>query len=241
MILSNTRKQQPMQVIPLTAAASFPSSVDPLLVSFLDLFTFSPFGLGCRRCKKNCTIQLDKRCISRHLKRHGMNSTVATVCCLLDTFKTFIETAKASGTIEPYRSDKNVYLGYSCICGQVIPRRNDNAIRHCQKQGCDASKLQTVQLIKLCCGRYVTPAQVASFFNDAPCITQQFDYQQARAILLPFLPKKEKQDHTYTHMYVPLIAACDGGNGFTEKIKADFVSIHSSPCKSGESMLITIQ
>jgi hypothetical protein len=42
-------------------------------------------------------------------------------------------------------------------------------------------------------------------------------------------------------MYVPLISGCCGAIGFTEKIKADFVSIHSSPCQLGESMLITIQ
>ena len=87
----------------------------------------------------------------------------------------------------------------------------------------------------------MSQAQISSFFNEVPHITQQFDYQQARAILLPFLPKKEKQDHTYTHMYVPLIAGCGSSNGFTEKIKADFVSIHSPPSQSGESVLITIQ
>ena len=58
---------------------------------------------------------------------------------------------------------------------------------------------------------------------------------------MPFLPKRKKQDHTYTHMYVPLISGCGSAIGFSEKIKADFVSIHSPPSESGESMLINIQ
>ena len=33
-----------------------------------DLFTFSPFGLGCRQCEKS--VSLDERCIRDHAKKH---------------------------------------------------------------------------------------------------------------------------------------------------------------------------
>jgi len=212
---------------------------DPL-ASIRELFTFSPFGLHCRQCEKGLPIQLDERCIRRHLKTHGMDSRVATVHSLFKEYKSQVENVRAVGTIEPYRSDQQIYSGFLCACGQSFLKKA-NAIRHSQNLLCDVSKLQAVDLVKLCCGRYVSQAQVSSFFHEAPRITQQFNYSQARAVLLPFLPKKEKQDHTYTHMYVPLISGCGGAIGFTEKIKADFVSIHSSPCQSVESMLITIQ
>jgi hypothetical protein len=202
MILSTEGKELATDVMPVLTA-SVPTSVDPLL---LELFIFSPFGLCCRRCKNNFTIQLDKRCISRHLKKHGLDSRAATVFSLLNTFKTQLQTAKAAGTIDPYRMDQNCYMGYSCICGQVFPIRKDNALRHCTRSGCDKTKIRSIELIKLCCGRYVSEAEVTSFFNEAPRITQQFDYHEARATLLPFLPKMEKEDHTYTHMYTPLIA-----------------------------------
>jgi hypothetical protein len=207
-----------------------------------ELFTFSPFGLSCRECENNVTIQIKERNIRDHVKKHKMDSRVLTIRPLYEILKRKVADAKAFGTIETYRSDDNNYMGYSCICGQNFHSRKGSAIRHCKKGGCDASKLQKVELIKLCCGSYVTQAQVTSFFMDyAPRITQQFDYQQARAILLPMLPAKEKQDHTYTHMYVPLIVGCGGGDHFTGKIRADFVLIHSPPAsQSGESMLIRI-
>jgi hypothetical protein len=49
----------------------------------------------------------------RHLKKHGMDSRVATVSSLFDTFQTQLDLAKASESIEPYRSDKYTYTGYS--------------------------------------------------------------------------------------------------------------------------------
>ena len=94
--------------------------------------------------------------------------------------------------------------------------------------------------MKLCCGRYVSQVQVTSFFNDAPRVTKQFDYCQTRAILLPYLPQREKYDHTYTHMYTPLITGCGGGTQFSTKIKDDFVLIHSPPSQAGELLLIKI-
>ena len=204
-----------------------------------ELFTYSPFGLCCRLCKLNFSIQLDERCISRHLKKHGMDNRVASVKSLFETFKAQIESAKASRDIKPFRSDDIYYVGYSCICGQVFQLRKDSAVRHCRKMGCDASRLKNVELIKLCCGRYVSEAQVDSLFAP-PRITKQFDYTEARAALLPFLPKMEKHDHTYTHMYTPLIAQCGGAAQFVSKIKNDFTAIHSEPSPSNESLLINL-
>ena len=48
-----------MQVIPLTAPV--PTPVDPLLVSLLDIFTFSPFGLGCRQHQKAAFVNYVKK------------------------------------------------------------------------------------------------------------------------------------------------------------------------------------
>ena len=153
-----------------------------------ELFTFSPFGLGCRECKINASIQMEERCIRDHLKKHGMTSSIVVVRSLLDIYKAQLEFAKAAGTIDPYRVDDNTYTGYSCICGQLFHSRKGSAVRHCKKIGCDASKLKKIELIKLCCGRYVSEAQVKSIFSP-PHITEQFDYTAARAALLPFLPK----------------------------------------------------
>jgi hypothetical protein len=212
---------------------------DFALTSTRELFTVSPFGLGCRRCKNSATIQLDERCILRHLNKHGVRSSMATVRLLLDDFKTQIEKSKHLQTIEQYRVDHNVYMGFSCTCGQVFQLRKDSAIRHCQKLGCDASKLQKIDLFKLCCGSFVSQAQVDSLFSP-PHITEQFNYTEARATLIPFLPKMEKHDHTYTHMYTPLIAGCGGSAQFVMKIKNDFTAIHSEPSPSHESPLINI-
>lgn len=217
------------------------TEVDPL-AAIRELFTFSPFGLCCRQCsdKYHVQIQLDERSIRNHLKKHNMDSSISTVRSILDGFTKRVIIAKESLTMEPYRSDQKTYMGYSCSCGPVFSRK-DNALRHSKKMGCDASKLQKVELIKLCCGRYVSQAQVTSLFEDRPPrITKQFDYCEARAALLPFLPQKEKHDHTYTHMFTPLIAGCGGGKQFVCKIKTDFVSIHSAPSPSEELLLTKI-
>jgi hypothetical protein len=102
---STKRKATVLQDIPQEDA-------DPML-PIRDLFTFSPFGLCCRQCKNNSIIQRDERCISRHLKKHGMDSRVALVRSLLLAFDLQLKIAKASGSIESYRSDKNTYTGYS--------------------------------------------------------------------------------------------------------------------------------
>jgi hypothetical protein len=188
--------------------------------SISELFTFSPFGLCCRQCKTNLvTIKLDERPIRDHLKKHNMDSRMSTVRTIFEGYKSQLAHVKASGTIEQYRIDMKTYSGLSCLCGQSFIKKS-NAIRHCQRLACDVSKLKTVELLKLCCGRFVTQAQVDTLFtNTQPHTTQQFNYSEARAVLLPFLPQREKQDHTYTHMYVPLISGCGGAIGLQKKSK----------------------
>ena len=50
----------------------------------------------------------------------------------------------------------------------------------------------------------------------------------------------EKNDHTYTHMYTPLIAQCGGAALFVKKILNDFIAIHSEPSPLHELPLIRI-
>jgi hypothetical protein len=135
---------------------------DPL-DAIRELFTYSPFGLCCRQCEKGLPIQLDERCIRRHLKTHGMDSRVATVSSLFKEYKSQLEIVKAAGTIEPYRSDTKIYSGFLCACSQSFLTKA-NAIRHCQRLACDVSKLQTVKLIKLFCGQFVTQTQIDTLF-----------------------------------------------------------------------------
>ena len=132
-----------------------------------DLFTFSPFGLSCRQCEKQVQIKFDERCIRDHLKKHCMDSRMSTVRSLLLRFSERATVIKATGTINSFRHDKKAYIGYLCVCGQYFPKK-DNALRHCKKSTCDDLQLQKVELIRLCCGRYVSHAQVSAFFNEAP-------------------------------------------------------------------------
>jgi hypothetical protein len=142
-----------------------PTAGFPLAIIPEELFTFSPFGLGCRQCTKCASIQLDERSLQIHLKKHCMDSRVVTVRSIFERFKLRIDNAKESGTIEPFQSDTEIYIGCSCICGRSFLKKA-NALRHCKKLGCDASKLQKVELIKLCCGRYVSQSQVTALFNN---------------------------------------------------------------------------
>jgi hypothetical protein len=68
------------------------------------LFTFSPFGLSCRRCENNVSLQIDARRIQIHLKKHGLDSRAFLVRTLVDGFMSQVLNAKASGSIEPYKS-----------------------------------------------------------------------------------------------------------------------------------------
>ena len=102
--------------------------------------------------------------------------------------------------------------------------------------GCVASKLQKVDLIKLCCGSYVSQVQVTTLFETPPHIKQQFDYREARAALLPFLPSREINDHTYTHIYISCNVVAQ--HNLLRKLKNDFNAIHSPPIPSHKSPLI---
>jgi hypothetical protein len=77
-----------------------PATVTPHS-SIDDLFTFSPFGLNCRQCKKGAMIQMDERSISEHLKKHCMDNSISIVRSILEYFSKQVNNAKASGTIEP--------------------------------------------------------------------------------------------------------------------------------------------
>jgi hypothetical protein len=203
-----------------------------------DLFIFSPFGLCCRTC--NTKIQLDERSIREHLNKHKIDSRAATVRPLFEGFLSQCEIAKASGTVDNFRVDNVTHTGYACFCGTIFAKKG-NIVRHCRQKGCDKAKIQQVELFKLCCGQYVTQAQVDTFLNDTtPRINQQLDYEATRAVLVPFLPENEKRDNTYTHMYTPLVAGCGGHLFFAEKIRKDFVSIHSAPDPSREWQLLRI-
>jgi hypothetical protein len=103
---------------PLLQSVGFPSSTNfgPLRENkrkWNRHFTFSPFGLGCRLCKNNVTIHMDKRSIQLQLKKHGMDSRVSTVRSLLKGYKTLLQNAKALQTIDPFQRDFNEYIGYS--------------------------------------------------------------------------------------------------------------------------------
>ncbi|KAI2490857.1 hypothetical protein MHU86_17380 [Fragilaria crotonensis] len=105
------------------------------------LFTFSPFGLCCRKCGKHVAIQFDERSICNHLKKHGIDNRIATVRSLLHAFKKHFDKAKASGTIEQYCMNDTLDSGYSCACGPSFLRKA-NAVQHCKKWGCYKTMLQ---------------------------------------------------------------------------------------------------
>ena len=159
---ASTTKQKAKDWTPtpvLSASLHLSTVVDPL-ASIRELFTFSPFGLCCQLCIKHVTIQLDARSIGDHLRKHGQDCRVATVRSLLEGYKVEFDNAKALGTIDPYRINNNTYMGHSCIsCGNSFLKKA-NAIRHCKRMGCDDSKLQKVELMKLCCGQYASENRV---------------------------------------------------------------------------------
>jgi hypothetical protein len=111
--------------------------------------------------------------------------------------------------------------------GTVVIRRRSPVIR---------------RITKLCCGRYITEAQVRHLFKpkDDERIKQQFDYESARKILEPLLLNEERHDHTYTHMYIPLLTAGGKSGDFYQKIKTDFKMIHSPPDPATETLLISV-
>ena len=221
-----------------------------ILENLQSLFIFSPFGLSCchDECPNRPTIELNERSILRHLKKHAIPDCSASVArSLVRLFKEKVEFARSTRTIKEYYHDSVYYHCFNCLCGQSFTRK-DSALRHCNTTGCDMTKIQKDKSArKLICGRYVTHGQVDAFFGceeqqpSRPMISspirQQFNYTKAREILEPLLPENEKREHTYTHMYQPLIAGCDD---FIEKIKADFLMIHSPPNEGSEALLVSI-
>ena len=127
-------------------------------------FGFSPFGLYCRVCEHEPTIDLDILRIEVHLRQHGIAAKSAIVVYNHFIFK--IQEAKAKGSIEDFRADNKTYTAFACVCGCFFPIRKNNALRHCQRKRCDPEKIQKVESIKLCCGRYVTQTQIDSFFSN---------------------------------------------------------------------------
>ena len=218
----------------------------PTSLSIDNMFTFSPFGLCCRRpeCRIKPQIEATERSIQIHLKKHAKSTDdyrLPIVLKFLGSFHQEVEKARASGNIDEYRQNNVEYKCFTCICGRTFPNKKQNAIRHCKKSGCDLTNIQNESAIKLRCGRYVTQSQLATFFsNNAPYINQQFDYDMARRVLDPFLLEVEKNDHVYTPMYLPLIMQCGSETMFVSKIKSDFVMIHSPPDLIRERLLITI-
>lgn len=179
-----------------------------------------------------------------HLKKHARSIDdyrLPIVMKILESFHQEVDKARSSGNLNEFRHNNEKYMCFTCICGQSFPNKKQNAIRHCKKSGCDVTKVQKESAIKLRCGRYVTPTQIETFLNEPPArITHQFDYNMARKILEPLLPEKEKRDHTYTHMYMPLILGCgNDGDAFLEKIRRDYEMIHSPP-KPSEALLLLI-
>jgi hypothetical protein len=59
-------KQQSITLV--TMVTSTPQERELDLGPIQELFTFSPFGLGCQECKINVPIRMDERCIRDHLK-----------------------------------------------------------------------------------------------------------------------------------------------------------------------------
>ena len=179
------------------------------------IFIFSPFGLCCRHddCPNRPFIDLNERAILRHLKKHSIpKSSALTVRSMLLAFNNQVDEARKNKSIEDYRQDRVKYTCFACICGEIFPNKKHNAIRHCKRSGCDVTKISKKNAVRLRCGRYVTDAQVNAFYREPTSkINRQFDYNRAREILKPLLPKKEQHDHTYTHMYLPLIDGCEVG------------------------------
>jgi hypothetical protein len=236
---SSTSHPRPQFLLPTPLNDNHDLTTSTTITVAMDLFSFSPFGLRCTSCKHQPQLDLDERSIQIHLRKHGIESKASTVRPVYKYFSLQIQHAQDMGSINVFREDHQSYKGFACICGKVFPTWKVNALRHCQRYRCDVAKLRKVELMKLRCGRYVTDAQVNAFFRREPTakINQQFDYSRAREILRPLLPKKEQHDHTYTHMYLPLIDGCDD---FGQKIKNDFVTIHSPPDLASESLLVAI-
>ena len=154
----------------------------------------------------------------------------------MKAFQDKVEWVKDSGTIESFCADQVEYSCFLCRCGKQYVGRKENAVRHCKKTGCRLENIQCTTAIKLQCGRFVTPLQIEDFLNSPPASTNDdlFDFDMVGKILLPFLPGLEKHDHTYTHLFHPLVNGCDD---FISKIKQDHSDIHTPPDSGSEQTL----
>ena len=85
---------------------------ESIIASVKELFVFSPFGLGCRQCKFNASIQMEERSLAIHLKKHSIDSRIITVRCILNHYQIELQNAKAAGIIDPFRTDKKTYSGF---------------------------------------------------------------------------------------------------------------------------------
>jgi hypothetical protein len=91
MMPSATKKRVANDLLPFSNSsldiASNHVSMPEELATMKQIFTFSPFGLSCRKCDKGLTIKLNHTWISRHLKIHGMDSRISTVHSLIEEYE----------------------------------------------------------------------------------------------------------------------------------------------------------
>jgi hypothetical protein len=218
-----------MSTCQLPKKSSDSDSQDPDHLSAAgNIFVFSPFGLSC--CHVDCPckplIQLNHHSVQIHLKKHGLHCDSSFVKNLVKKYMSMVSDAKKSGQINDFRVDEKEYTVFVCDCGVHFTSMR-SALRHCRTAGCNSVNLKPTKTIKLCCGRYVTDLQLDKFFNDKQ--EKQWDYTSARQILEAILREDEKSQHTYTHMYFPLIQSCGESENFLQKIRKDSQLIHDAP------------
>jgi hypothetical protein len=122
-----------------------------------------------------------------------------------------------------------------------FPFEKGSAIRHCRRLGCDPAKLQTIELFKLRCGRYVSQSQVTKLFEDRDYLASQSNsiIVMQEPLFCPSCLNLKNRPYLHSHVH-PSISGCGGSQKFIEKIKTDFVMIHSAPNPSIQLLLINI-
>jgi hypothetical protein len=202
----------------------------------VNIFVFSPFGLSCCHvdCPRKPFIQLEHRSVQMHLKKHGLRCDSFFVKKVVNDFMSMVSDAKKSGQISDFCADQKEYTGFLCDCGDNFTTMR-SALRHCTRTSCNSVNLKSIKTIKLCCGRYVTELQLDKFFNDKQ--VKQWDYTSTRQLLEGILREDEKSQHTYTHMYFPLIQSCGESENFIQKIRNDYLLIHDAPNLISEPLL----
>ena len=170
-------------------------------------------------CPRKPFIQLEHRSVQMHLKKHGLRCDSFFVKKVVNDFMSMVSDAKKSGQISDFCADQKEYTGFLCDCGDNFTTMR-SALRHCTRTSCNSVNLKSIKTIKLCCGRYVTELQLDKFFNDKQ--EKQWDYTSTRQLLEGILREDEKSQHTYTHMYFPLIQSCGESENFIQKIRNDY-------------------